>query len=124
MTCCVIDDVSDAFIEFVLKLDESLFKPIFAKSLEWATLATANVRTKLSRGLVFFKIVDKITSKLQNIFVPYFEHLVDCSITVLTQLDQFIPSGKAKQVKHEAYRIEADSMLIHTVSALHKVGLA
>jgi len=110
-------------MQFVLKLDELVFKPLFAKALEWATLASVDARTKLSRGLVFFRLVDKMTAQLQNIFVPYFEHLVDSIIHVLSKLDEFVPSTKDKALR-KAYHHESEQMLLYTISALHKVRAA
>ncbi|KAI8973417.1 hypothetical protein BDF20DRAFT_837366 [Mycotypha africana] len=76
------DAIISAFLDLVMKLNETLFKPLFLKVIDWATveLATEGVpmsEDSSSRALFFYKLVDALLEKLKTIFTPYYGYLID-----------------------------------------------
>ncbi|KAI7866230.1 hypothetical protein BDF14DRAFT_1985180 [Spinellus fusiger] len=73
------------FLVMVMKLNETLFKPLFLKIVDWATVeltigsdtATPGLQ---QRALFFYKLVDGLLEKLKSIFVPYFSYVIDDTI--------------------------------------------
>ncbi|CAM0135952.1 snoRNA-binding rRNA-processing protein utp10 [Umbelopsis sp. WA50703] len=78
-----------AFINLVMKLNETLFKPIFLKTLDWATIELAGEDSKTispeleSRTLFFYKLLDGLLEKLKSIFTPYFGYAIEHTIACL-----------------------------------------
>ncbi|KAI8390372.1 hypothetical protein BD560DRAFT_362243 [Blakeslea trispora] len=67
-----------AFLDLVMKLNETLFKPLFLKVVDWATIElTAASEDSSKRVLFFYKLVDALLEKLKSIFTPYYGYLVD-----------------------------------------------
>ncbi|KAI8359067.1 hypothetical protein EDC96DRAFT_609191 [Choanephora cucurbitarum] len=71
--------VITAFLDLVMKLNETLFKPLFLKVVDWATVELGNSTSEdsLKRILFFYKLVDALLEKLKSIFTPYFGYLID-----------------------------------------------
>jgi hypothetical protein len=75
-----------AFIDLVMKLNETLFKPIFLKTLDWATVELAVDGQKSytadqeGRALFFYKLLDGLLEKLKvskAIAIVYISHLTN-----------------------------------------------
>ncbi|KAJ2004508.1 snoRNA-binding rRNA-processing protein utp10 [Coemansia thaxteri] len=82
----------DAFLRFVVKLNESLFRPLFLSFLEWATadapaLATGDAwRVQCAaetRLRVFYCTLNALLDRLRAIVVPYYAHVIDTTVAVL-----------------------------------------
>lgn len=60
-----------AFINLVMKLNETLFKPVFLKTLDWATIELAEEGSDVldadqeCRALFFYKLLDGLLEKLK-----------------------------------------------------------
>ncbi|CAO3587276.1 unnamed protein product [Absidia cylindrospora] len=53
---------------FVMKLNETLFKPLFLKVVDWATVE---------------KLLDALLEKLKSIFTPYIGYVIDDMVSKL-----------------------------------------
>ncbi|KAJ3215399.1 HEAT repeat-containing protein 1 [Dinochytrium kinnereticum] len=73
-----------AFMQFVLRLNESLFKPIFLNLRNWLEDRRIQQGTE-HRLLTFYRIMDALMSKLKSIFAPYFTQMIDPSIAALAK---------------------------------------
>ncbi|KAF9921975.1 HEAT repeat-containing protein 1 [Linnemannia zychae] len=84
-----------AFMQLVMKLNETLFKPLFLKSLDWATtelqVAKASYQDMQDRVIFFYKLMNALLDQLKSIVTPYYGYVVDNVIETLT--------GYAKQAK-------------------------
>ncbi|KAG0209950.1 HEAT repeat-containing protein 1 [Mortierella sp. GBA30] len=89
------DAVIDAFMQLVMKLNETLFKPLFLKSLDWATtelqVAKASFKDMQARLVFFYKLLNALLEQLKSIVTPYYGYVVDNVIEALT--------GYAKKAK-------------------------
>ncbi|GAA5816136.1 hypothetical protein MFLAVUS_009661 [Mucor flavus] len=85
------DAIISAFLDLVMKLNETLFKPLFLKVVDWATVELAVdgltvSEDSLKRVLFFYKLVDSLLEKLKSIFTPYFGYLID---DVISRLERY-----------------------------------
>ncbi|KAJ3071130.1 HEAT repeat-containing protein 1 [Podochytrium sp. JEL0797] len=71
--------IISAFLQLVLRLNESHFKPMFFKIVDWAFNATGGKENVL----FLYRLVVNLLDKLKTIFSPYVLHLVDHSIELL-----------------------------------------
>lgn len=76
------DSIIGAFLDLVMKLNETLFKPLFLKVVDWATIELASdgavvSEDGLKRVLFLYKLADSLLDKLKSIFTPYFGYLID-----------------------------------------------
>ncbi|KAI8846073.1 hypothetical protein BC829DRAFT_419419 [Chytridium lagenaria] len=79
-----------AFLSFVLRLNESLFKPVFMNLRSWMEDRRIQQGAEL-RKLTFYRVVDALMTKLKSIFAPYFSGTVDPSLATLTEYtDKFV----------------------------------
>ncbi|KAL0083069.1 hypothetical protein J3Q64DRAFT_1850250 [Phycomyces blakesleeanus] len=105
--------VISAFLDLVMKLNETLFKPLFLKVVDWATVelavdgSTESVDAK-KRVLFFYKLLDSLLDKLKSIFTPYFGYVID---DVIDRLDAY---------RSEEKQEEPDTLWNFIMSALHK----
>ncbi|GAA5877943.1 hypothetical protein JCM16303_002787 [Sporobolomyces ruberrimus] len=76
-----------AFVQFILKLNEQLFRPLFLRTYDWAVIELADepdAEEALSaRRVVLYKIVDRLLAQLRSIFVPYFSFMLDQTTELL-----------------------------------------
>ncbi|KAG0309622.1 HEAT repeat-containing protein 1, partial [Linnemannia gamsii] len=98
-TLAVVEEaVIGAFMQLVMKLNETLFKPLFLKSLDWATtelqVAKASFKDMQDRLIFFYKLMNALLEQLKSIVTPYYGYVVDHVIESLT--------GYAKQAKAAA----------------------
>ncbi|KAL9551329.1 hypothetical protein MBANPS3_004308 [Mucor bainieri] len=84
--------VIGAFLDLVMKLNETLFKPLFLKVVDWATMELASSNGAvvsedgLQRVLFFYKLADALLDKLKSIFTPYYGYLID---DVIMRLERY-----------------------------------
>eukprot|EP00455_Lapot_gusevi_P041674 TRINITY_DN4861_c0_g2_i4.p1 TRINITY_DN4861_c0_g2~~TRINITY_DN4861_c0_g2_i4.p1 ORF type:complete len:1199 (-),score=295.81 TRINITY_DN4861_c0_g2_i4:303-3899(-) len=146
-------EVVTSFVKLVLKLNESQLKPLFLKTIDWvglnslasdaaeedkqAAAESSNSLSGLSRSIVLFRVVNSLTEKLQSIFVPYFNYLMDHCVTYLSYsnpdpssnlVSSENPVKKAKKRKSIAAPETPSNPLCHyrsmlafyVVSSIHK----
>lgn len=62
-------DIINSFLQLVLKLNETYFKPLFLKMVDWCTLnisfAALEEKEKIKRQLVMFKLLDEFLDRLK-----------------------------------------------------------
>jgi hypothetical protein len=89
--------VVDAFVQLTMKLNENLFKPLFLKVVDWASISHSELPTddeSQARMTLFYHLLDTLSSKLKSILIPYFGYVLDNSILCL---NNFAESGANEQ---------------------------
>ncbi|CAK9135116.1 unnamed protein product [Ilex paraguariensis] len=87
-----IDDVEknvvNAIVNLTMKLTETMFKPLFIRSVEWSE---SNVEesegagsSNIDRAISFYGLVNKLAESHRSLFVPYFKYLLDGCVLHLT----------------------------------------
>ncbi|KAI1320098.1 HEAT repeat-containing protein 1 [Mortierella claussenii] len=98
------DAVIEAFMKLVMKLNETLFKPLFLKTLDWATtelqVAKASFKEMQDRLVFFYKLLNALLENLKSIVTPYYGYVVDHVIESLT--------GYAKKAKSKGSYEDAE----------------
>ncbi|KAJ2800935.1 snoRNA-binding rRNA-processing protein utp10, partial [Coemansia furcata] len=110
----------DAFMRFVVKLNENLFKPLFLSFLEWATAATTDLpldgpqHAAETRLRVFYRALNVLFDKLKSILTPYYAHVLDTTVAVL---NRFAVARASIELQEEAERkeVQVPSALWHAV---------
>ncbi|KAJ8511645.1 hypothetical protein OPV22_002079 [Ensete ventricosum] len=81
--------VIDAMTVLTMKLTETMFRPLFFHSLEWAESefegSDCIQSRSLDRSISFYNMVSKLTEHHRSLFVPYFKHLLEGCIRYLTE---------------------------------------
>ncbi|GAA5903947.1 hypothetical protein JCM5296_002463 [Sporobolomyces johnsonii] len=81
------DNALGAFVQFILKLNEQLFRPLFLRTYDWAVIELADEadaqEAVTARRVVLYKIVDRLLGQLRSIFVPYFSFMLDQTTELL-----------------------------------------
>jgi U3 small nucleolar RNA-associated protein 10 len=68
----------NCMLQLVLKLNETKFKPIFYRLLEWATRSPpGETESSLSRKIAFFHVINVLTENLKSVFTTYFSALLE-----------------------------------------------
>ncbi|KAI9591544.1 hypothetical protein BDF19DRAFT_454726 [Syncephalis fuscata] len=78
--------VINAFLQMVMKLNETMFKPIFLKAVEWAMGVHVPVSDQIPRQKFFYRFIDQLLDQLKSIVVPYYVYILDDVIGKLNQL--------------------------------------
>lgn len=91
----VTDELEDAtisvFLDLVMKLNETLFKPLFLKVVDWALMELAEAKAEEGyekRVIFFYKLVDSLLGRLKSIFTPYYNYVIDDVITRLQATEE------------------------------------
>ncbi|MQM05223.1 hypothetical protein Taro_038028, partial [Colocasia esculenta] len=95
------DHVIHAIIVLTMKLTESMFRPLFIHSLEWADSQSEDHDSNgvLCRKISFYKLVNELTEQHRSLFVPYFKYLIEGCIHHLTDDQDVQRTGLAKKRK-------------------------
>jgi hypothetical protein len=80
--------IINSFLDLVMKLNETLFKPLFLKVVDWATVERAD---DADRSLFLYKLLDALLEKLKSIFTPYIGYVVDDMIMKLNAYQNGTP---------------------------------
>ncbi|XHG01646.1 snoRNA-binding rRNA-processing protein utp10, variant 3 [Aspergillus wentii] len=85
--------VNDVAIKMIYKLNDTTFRPIFTKMLEWATngLPKKDTQGNLSRLTTFYKFLEVFFGTLQSIVTGYASYITDNVVSVLGKAS---PSNK------------------------------
>ncbi|GAA5990412.1 hypothetical protein JCM10908_007359 [Rhodotorula pacifica] len=83
------DHALGAFVQFILKLNEQLFRPLFLRTYDWAVIDLAEEEDAaaglVARRTVLYRVVDRLLGQLKSIFVPYFAFMLDQTVDLLEQ---------------------------------------
>ncbi|XP_038993491.1 uncharacterized protein At3g06530-like isoform X2 [Hibiscus syriacus] len=130
--------VIDAIVSLTMKLTENMFKPLFAKSVEWAEAEFQDVAGSgtgnIDRAISFYSLVNKLLENHRSLFVPYFKYLVKGCVQLLSDSADFTSSSlvrKKKKAKVQGDGNLGNSILSHKswhlraliLSSLHKCFL-
>ncbi|KAM0756059.1 hypothetical protein T439DRAFT_308506 [Meredithblackwellia eburnea MCA 4105] len=82
------DNALGAFVQFILKLNEQTFRPLFLRTYDWAAIDLAdddNASSGLvARRTVMYKLVDRLLSQLKSIVVPYYSFMIEQTTELFT----------------------------------------
>ncbi|KAJ4840356.1 hypothetical protein Tsubulata_007625 [Turnera subulata] len=133
--------ILDATISLSMKLTESMFRPLFIRSIEWTESFSEESSGKhfatSDRAISFYRLVNRLAESHRSLFVPYFKYLVDGCVRHLAGSIDTESAGlnrKKKKAKIQEARInveEENSALCRkswhlralVISALHKCFL-
>ncbi|KAK8586579.1 hypothetical protein V6N13_010167 [Hibiscus sabdariffa] len=96
--------VIDAVVSLTMKLTENMFKPLFAKSIEWAEETefqdvAGSGTTNIDRAISFYSLVNKLVENHRSLFVPYFKYLVKGCVQLLGDSADFKASNLVQKKK-------------------------
>ncbi|XP_021761936.1 uncharacterized protein At3g06530-like [Chenopodium quinoa] len=131
--------VISAMIALTMKMTETMFKPLFLRSIEWVESSLAETNhmgpRNIGRAVSFYNLVNKLAENHRSLFVPYFKYLLEGFISFLSDNDdkasQSRKKKKAKIQNSESKKNEAvDSLSLEkwhlralVLSSLHKCFL-
>ncbi|GAV79488.1 LOW QUALITY PROTEIN: BP28CT domain-containing protein/U3snoRNP10 domain-containing protein [Cephalotus follicularis] len=77
-----------AMVTLTMKLTETMFKPLFIRSIEWAESDVEEVasggRLSIDRAVSFYSLVNKLAENHRSLFVPYFKYVLEGCVRHLT----------------------------------------
>ncbi len=87
----------NCMLQLVLKLNETKFKPIFHRLLEWATRAPpGDPEPSLARKIAFFNVINVLTENLKSVFTTYFTAILEPLLDALIlEVDAAISDASA-----------------------------
>ncbi|KAL2917305.1 snoRNA-binding rRNA-processing protein utp10 [Polyrhizophydium stewartii] len=82
------DAMISAFIAMMMKTNETIFRPIFLKIVDWATSEMLRKSgwtddNVFSRQQLLYRLSERLFAELKSIFVPYFAYLLDNALATL-----------------------------------------
>ncbi|KAG9305887.1 hypothetical protein G9A89_016539 [Geosiphon pyriformis] len=105
----------EVFYNLILKLNDNIFKPLFLKLVEWATieLTQTNLDTPIKelecRLMILFRLVDYLLIQVEHLFAPYYVYVLDASIATLQ--------------RYKDHKQEPNDLWIYIVDSLQKYFL-
>ncbi|KAE8349609.1 U3 small nucleolar RNA-associated protein 10 [Aspergillus coremiiformis] len=89
--------VNDVTIKMIYKLNDSTFRPIFTKLLEWATTGVSKKDTQgnLARLTTFYKFLQVFFGTLQSIVTGYASYIIESVVSVLSKASPSNPNTKS-----------------------------
>ncbi|KAG5249529.1 U3 small nucleolar RNA-associated protein and NUC211 domain-containing [Salix suchowensis] len=128
--------IINAMIALTMKLTETMFKPLFIRSIEWAESYVEENDNGIDRAISFYGLVNKLAEKHRSLFVTYFEYLLEGCVrhltnTVKPKVSGLIQKKKKAKIQEAESDIKENSVLTlkswHlravVISALHKCFL-
>ncbi|KAG9452219.1 hypothetical protein H6P81_005123 [Aristolochia fimbriata] len=95
------ENVIHAMSVLTMKLTETMFRPLFVRTVEWTEAESerngANSITNLDRNISFYKLINKLAEQQRSLFVPYFKYLLESCTRYLT--DDEVPDFSQKRKK-------------------------
>ncbi|KAJ5639074.1 U3 small nucleolar RNA-associated protein 10 [Penicillium longicatenatum] len=83
----------DVTIKMIYKLNDSTFRPLFTKMVEWATGAQKDEQAQISRLTTFYKFLQVFFGTLQSIVTGYSSYILEHTVKILGS------TGPAKATK-------------------------
>eukprot|EP01122_Echinamoeba_exundans_P010342 TRINITY_DN3853_c0_g1_i1.p1 TRINITY_DN3853_c0_g1~~TRINITY_DN3853_c0_g1_i1.p1 ORF type:complete len:2182 (+),score=594.66 TRINITY_DN3853_c0_g1_i1:566-6547(+) len=113
------DRIIASFSQFVLRLNEAMFKPLFIAIIDWAQINNSAVLQSDAgynpqRSLFFYRLLVVLADQLKSIFVPYFTYVVDHAVAILRN-----PANDSTTAGH----VDSHLLLSSVIAALHKCFL-
>ncbi|XVE56436.1 hypothetical protein DITRI_Ditri04bG0009000 [Diplodiscus trichospermus] len=95
--------VVKAIISLTMKLTENMFKPLFAKIIEWVETevqdSAGSGSPNIDRAISFYSLVNKLVESHRSLFVPYFKYLVNGCVRLLSDSRDFKASNLVRKKK-------------------------
>ncbi|XP_077219422.1 ARM repeat superfamily protein isoform X2 [Tasmannia lanceolata] len=92
-----------AIIVLTMKLTETMFKPLFIRTVEWAeSEVEENGPSKsksLDRIISFYKLINKLAEQHRSLFVPYYKYLLEGCTRYLTEDEDPHSTGHTQKRK-------------------------
>ena len=113
--------VIGAFISLIMRLSESLFRPMFLKLVDWATRSSA----PKPRQLIFYHMADRMAEKLKGLFVLFAGYLIKNTATILdsTNITKTEQTFFASEYEDDEAIEKSCQLLVYVVDCLHKCFL-
>ncbi|KAM0786108.1 hypothetical protein ACM66B_006918 [Microbotryomycetes sp. NB124-2] len=118
-----------AFIQFILKLNEQTFRPLFLRTYDWAVIDLAESEDApedvTARRIVLYKLVDRMLAQLKSIFVPYYSFMLEQTTELLSSFVQDMPEDATLWtcvVKSLTKALEYDDTGFWTAARLSKLA--
>nr|XP_011470044.1 PREDICTED: uncharacterized protein At3g06530 isoform X2 [Fragaria vesca subsp. vesca] len=130
-----IDDVENsvftAMISLSMKLTETMFRPLFIRSIDWANSEVEDISCAgyIPRAISFYGLVNKLAENHRSLFVPYFKYLLENCVRYLTVAGDAMPSGSTRKKKAKIQESDNSMFLGNwhlralVLSSLHKCFL-
>ncbi|KAJ4759194.1 U3 small nucleolar RNA-associated protein 10 [Rhynchospora pubera] len=128
--------VINALTGLTMRLTESMFRPLFLHSLEWAESEVESGPKSFDRAISFYKLVNKLAEQHRSLFVPYFKYLLEICVRYLSGdegADVVVLKQKKKKSKISGIKTQEENELVPAqkhwylrtliVKALHKCFL-
>ncbi|XP_062092226.1 uncharacterized protein At3g06530 [Humulus lupulus] len=94
--------VINTVISLTMKLTETMFKPLFIRSIEWAESDVEDGvvgNTNVDRAISFYGMVNKLAENHRSLFIPYFKYLLEGCVRLLTAAGDAKASGLTRKKK-------------------------
>lgn len=113
------DTVISSFSQFVLRLNEAMFKPLFIAIIDWAQINNSAVLQSDAgynpqRSLFFYRLLVALADQLKAIFVPYYTYVVDHAVAIMAN-----PANEQTTSAH----VDPHMLVSSVIAALHKCFL-
>ncbi|KAI9817338.1 MAG: snoRNA-binding rRNA-processing protein utp10 [Phylliscum demangeonii] len=78
----------DLVLKMILKLNDTSFRPIFAKFVEWATtgLRKKDRKGRVLRQITLYHLLEKFFATLKSLVTSYASHIIENVVYVLTRV--------------------------------------
>ncbi|XP_057441205.1 uncharacterized protein At3g06530 isoform X2 [Lotus japonicus] len=110
--------VMNAMVALTLKLTESMFRPLFIKSIEWAESEVDEMAStgSIDRAISFYGMVNKLAENHRSLFVPYFKPLLGSCVHHLSDSGDVKVSGLSRKKKKAKILDDSDINEMDNVS--------
>ncbi|KAH6815169.1 hypothetical protein C2S51_019989, partial [Perilla frutescens var. frutescens] len=129
--------VISAIVTLTMKLTETMFRPLFVKTIEWSGLNVEgdgnSPGNANSRVISFYSLVNKLAESHRSLFVPYFKYFLDGCVrglldaedmnTGLTQKKKKAKLNSKTKDKDGALSLPMWQLRALILSSLHKCFL-
>lgn len=82
LVCSIEDDIVNAFTAWVLKMSETVFRPLYHKIYDWAL---RNEEAKTEKTITYFILSKKISESLKSLFVLFAGDFIQDAATLLNK---------------------------------------
>ncbi|KAK3033239.1 hypothetical protein RJ639_033119 [Escallonia herrerae] len=116
--------IINAIIVLTMKLTETMFRPLFIRSIEWSESnleeSESTGSANMGRAISFYGLVNRLAESHRSLFVPYFKYLLDGCIRYLTGVEdaKIGPTRKKKKAKLQDPKNEVDDLLVACVGQM------
>ncbi|XP_047967896.1 uncharacterized protein At3g06530 [Salvia hispanica] len=83
--------VLNAIVTLTMKLTETMFRPLFVKTIEWSGINLEDdeehPESANGRAISFYSLVNKLAESHRSLFVPYFKYFLDGCVRFLVDAE-------------------------------------